>query len=84
MDKSALVVMLIVGAVAGWLASLVVGTLKWGLLGCILAGILGGVVGGWLLKVSNVRFNLGHPIANDIAISALGAVVVIILARILS
>ncbi|MEZ5849480.1 MAG: GlsB/YeaQ/YmgE family stress response membrane protein [Hyphomicrobiaceae bacterium] len=83
MDAASLVVMLIVGAVAGWLASLVVGGLKWGLLGYIVAGIIGGVVGGWLLQVAKVNINLGHPMANSIAISAIGAIVVIVLARLL-
>ena len=42
MDAAAIIVMLIVGAIAGWLASLVVGG-PWGLLGYIVAGIIGGV-----------------------------------------
>ncbi len=83
MDATALVVMLVVGAIAGWLASLIVGGLKWGLLGYIIAGIIGGVVGGWLLNVAKVNFNLGNPIINNIATSAIGAIVVIILARML-
>ncbi len=83
MDAVSLVVMLIVGAVAGWLASLVVGGVKWGLLGYIVAGIIGGVVGGWLLQAAKVNINLGHPIANSIVISAIGAIVVIVLARLM-
>jgi uncharacterized membrane protein YeaQ/YmgE (transglycosylase-associated protein family) len=83
MDATALIVMLVVGAIAGWLASLVVGGLKWGLLGYIVAGIIGGVVGGWLLNVAKVNINLGNPILNSIVTSAIGAIVVIILARLL-
>ncbi len=84
MDATALIVMLVVGAVAGWLASIVVGGLKWGLLGYIVAGIIGGVVGGWLLNVAKVNFNLGHPLANSVATSAIGAILVIIIARFIS
>ena len=84
MDATALIVMLVVGAIAGFLASIVVGGLKWGLLGYIVAGIIGGVVGGWLLNAAKVNFNLGNPILNSVAISAIGAVVVILLARLIS
>ncbi len=84
MDATSLIVMLVVGAIAGWLASIVVGGLKWGLLGYIVAGILGGVVGGWLLNVAKVNIDLGNPILNSVITSAIGAIVVIFLARLLS
>jgi len=83
MDAAAIVVMLIVGAIAGWLASLVVGG-PWGLLGYIIAGIIGGVVGGWLLNVAKVNINVGHPIVNQIITAAIGAIVVILIARLIS
>ena len=54
------------------------------MLGYIVAGIIGGVVGGWLLNAAKVNFNLGNPILNSVAISAIGAVVVILLARLIS
>ncbi|MDX2157101.1 MAG: GlsB/YeaQ/YmgE family stress response membrane protein [Hyphomicrobiaceae bacterium] len=84
MDKRALVVMLVVGAVSGWLASFVVGSPRWGLVGYIVAGVIGGVVGGWMLDAAKIRVALGHPIADSIAQGAIGAIAVIIVARILS
>jgi len=39
---------LIVGAVAGWLADMMVGGSSVGLIGDIVLGIIGAVVGGWL------------------------------------
>jgi len=83
MDAAAIVVMLIVGAIAGWLASLIVGG-PWGLLGYIVAGIIGGVVGGWLLNVAKVNLNLGSPIVNQIVTAAIGAIVVILIARLIA
>ncbi|MEZ5856839.1 MAG: GlsB/YeaQ/YmgE family stress response membrane protein [Hyphomicrobiaceae bacterium] len=83
MDKRAVASMLIVGAIAGWLASFLVGSPRWGLIGYIVAGVIGGVVGGWLLDVAKVRVNLGHPLANSIAQGAIGAVAVIVIARML-
>ncbi|MFM9938800.1 MAG: GlsB/YeaQ/YmgE family stress response membrane protein [Hyphomicrobiaceae bacterium] len=84
LDTTALVMMLIIGAIAGWLAGVIVGHPKWGLLGSIVAGIIGGVVGGWLLNVAKVNIDVGHPIANSVITGAIGAVVVIVLARLLS
>lgn len=84
METRAIVIMLAVGAVAGYLAGIVVGHPRWGLVGSVIAGVIGGVVGGWLLDVAKVSINLGHPIANAIAQGAIGAVAVIIVARILS
>jgi uncharacterized membrane protein YeaQ/YmgE (transglycosylase-associated protein family) len=83
MDAAAIVVMLIVGAIAGWLASLVVGG-PWGLLGYIIAGIIGGVVGGWLLNMAKLNLNLGSPIVNQIVTAAIGAIVVILVARLIT
>ena len=37
-----------------------------------------------VLNAAKININLGHPIANTIAISAIGAVVVIILARLIA
>ena len=84
MDKRQLVTMLVIGAVAGWLASFVVGSPRWGLIGYIVAGVIGGVVGGWMLDAAKVRVDVGHPIANSILQGAVGAIAVIIVARILS
>ncbi len=82
MDAAAIIVMLVVGAIAGWLASLVVGG-PWGLVGYIIAGILGGVVGGWLLNAAKINLNLGSPIVNQIVTAAIGAIVVILIARLI-
>ena len=46
MDQKAVISMLVVGAVAGWLASFLIGWSRWGLLGAIISGIVGSFVGG--------------------------------------
>ena len=83
MDKRALVSMLVVGAIAGWLASFVVGNPRWGLVGYIVAGVIGGVVGGWMLDAAKVRVDVGHPLANSILQGAIGAIAVIAVARLI-
>ncbi len=49
MSLEALLIWLIVGAVAGWLAGLIVKGYGFGLIGNIVVGIIGAVIAGWLL-----------------------------------
>jgi uncharacterized membrane protein YeaQ/YmgE (transglycosylase-associated protein family) len=72
MDTTAIIIMVVIGAIAGWLASLVVGG-PWGLIGYIIAGVIGGVVGGWLLNMLKVDLKLGNPVVNQIVTAAIGA-----------
>ena len=51
MSLETLVVWVVVGAIAGWLASIVMGTNgRQGLLQDIVVGVLGGVIGGFLFN----------------------------------
>jgi uncharacterized membrane protein YeaQ/YmgE (transglycosylase-associated protein family) len=49
MDPAAIIVMLIVGAIAGWLAGMIYEGSGFGLIGNIIVGILGAIVAGYLL-----------------------------------
>lgn len=84
MDTRALAVMLLVGLVTGTLAGIVLPFAKWGFAGTVLVGVLGGVVGGWLLGVANVRPRLGHPLLDSVATATIGALVVLVLARLVA
>ena len=60
---TAIIVMLIVGAIAGWLAGVIMKGSGYGLIGDIVLGILGGVVGGWILRAEEFispRFHLSR------------------------
>jgi uncharacterized membrane protein YeaQ/YmgE (transglycosylase-associated protein family) len=73
-DITAIVVWLIVGAVAGWLAGQVVKGHGFGLLGNIVVGIVGAAIAGWLLP------NLGLPLAGmvgSIIYAAIGAIILL-------
>ncbi len=48
MDVQSLIIFLIIGAVAGWLAGLIMKGRGFGLLGNIIVGIIGALVGGFL------------------------------------
>ena len=49
MDLESIIIWLIVGAIAGWLAGMVVKGGGFGLIGDIIVGIVGAVIAGWLL-----------------------------------
>jgi len=54
MDITSLVIFLVIGAIAGWLAGVVVKGGGFGLVGDIVVGIVGAVVGGWLFGVFGI------------------------------
>lgn len=74
---------IIIGLIAGFVASLVVGGGA-GLIGWLIAGLIGSVVGGFLARQLNIRLNLGNPFLEQVIISILGAIVVLIIARIIT
>lgn len=68
---------LIVGAIAGWLAGLIVKGAGFGLLGNIVVGIIGAVVAGWLLPKLGIRLGTGW--LGEIFDAAIGGVVVLVI-----
>jgi len=77
MGIDSVIVWLIVGAIAGWLAGLVVKGAGFGLLGNIVIGIIGAVVAGWLLP--QLGINLGTGIVSAIINSAIGGIIVLVI-----
>jgi uncharacterized membrane protein YeaQ/YmgE (transglycosylase-associated protein family) len=55
----ALIIWLIVGAVAGWLAGMVVKGGTYGLIGNIIVGVIGGLIAGWLFPRIGVVIGAG-------------------------
>jgi uncharacterized membrane protein YeaQ/YmgE (transglycosylase-associated protein family) len=73
---------LIVGLIAGVLASLVMGGTGYGLIGDIIIGIVGAFVGGWLFAQLGVSSPWGG-LPGTIFIAFIGAVVLLFLLRLL-
>jgi uncharacterized membrane protein YeaQ/YmgE (transglycosylase-associated protein family) len=71
---------LIVGLVAGVLASMLMGGTGYGLIGDIVIGIVGAFVGGWLFSALGVASPLGG-LAGTIFVAFIGAVVLLFLLR---
>ncbi|MGN6117568.1 MAG: GlsB/YeaQ/YmgE family stress response membrane protein [Nitrobacter sp.] len=72
-----IIVWLIVGAIAGWLAGLIVKGAGFGLLGNIIVGIVGAVVAGWLLPRLGIL--IGGGFIAEIINAAIGAVIVLVI-----
>jgi uncharacterized membrane protein YeaQ/YmgE (transglycosylase-associated protein family) len=72
----------VIGLVAGFLASLVVPA-SGSLLGWLIAGLIGSVVGGFLAQQLKIRLNFGNPFLEQVVISFAGAIIVLIVARLI-
>lgn len=82
MSIEALVVWIIVGGLAGWLASLVVGTNRsQGLLADIIVGVIGGILGGVLLTSIGIPGLVTGINLGSIAVAFVGAVVLLLILR---
>jgi uncharacterized membrane protein YeaQ/YmgE (transglycosylase-associated protein family) len=73
---------LIVGLVAGVLASFVMGGTGLGLIGDIIIGICGAFVGGWILRALHVNVPLGG-VPGTILVAFIGAVLLLFIIRVL-
>jgi uncharacterized membrane protein YeaQ/YmgE (transglycosylase-associated protein family) len=73
MTATALIIFLIIGAVAGWLAGLIVAGGGFGLLGNIIVGIIGAFVAGLLFP--RLGFELGGGMLAAILHATIGAVI---------
>jgi uncharacterized membrane protein YeaQ/YmgE (transglycosylase-associated protein family) len=85
MENPQLVIMILNGFVAGWLAGLLLG--GGGLIRNVIVGMIGAVVGGWLVNQGLLTlpydFNTYIPYGNQIVVSTLGAMLVVLVARFL-
>lgn len=79
MSMEALLIWLVVGAVAGWLAGLIVKGYGFGLVGNIVVGILGAFIGGWLF--GSLGLMAGSGIVGSIIGATVGAVILLLLLR---
>ncbi len=80
MTVETLLIWALVGAVAGWLAGLVVRGFGFGLVGNIVVGIIGAFLGGWLF--GNFGIAIGVGIINTIFTAFIGAVVLLLIVRV--
>lgn len=81
-DTRALVILLLIGIAAGWLASVLVGGS--GLIRYLVTGIIGAFVGGFLLNALGVNLGIRNALLSQIVTATIGAIVVVLLARLIA
>ncbi|AZO21701.1 MULTISPECIES: GlsB/YeaQ/YmgE family stress response membrane protein [unclassified Mesorhizobium] len=79
MGIESLLVFIIIGAIAGWLAGLIVKGFGFGLVGNIVVGIVGALIAGWLFP--RLGFTIGGGIFAAIIHSTIGAVILLVLIK---
>lgn len=72
---------LLIGALAGWLGSLVFRGAGFGLIGNIIIGILGSFVGTWVL--GKLGWSFGSGFMGQVLTGAVGAIVILVIVRII-
>lgn len=79
MGLDSLIIILIIGAAAGWLAGQIVKGYGFGLVGNIVIGIVGAVIGGYLLPRAGL--SMGGGMLGAIISATIGAVILLFLIR---
>ena len=82
MELQALLIWLLIGAIAGWLAGQIMKGGGFGLVGDIIVGIVGAFIAGALFP--RLGFNLGGDIIGSIISAAIGACVLLFLIRLVN
>ena len=75
--SDSLLVMLVVGGVAGWLAGLVMRGSGYGIIGDVIVGLLGSFVGSYLVQALKLSVHIGHPVLDKGVVAFIGAVVLL-------
>jgi uncharacterized membrane protein YeaQ/YmgE (transglycosylase-associated protein family) len=76
-----LVVFALIGLVAGYLASVIVGGS--GLIRYLISGVIGAFIGPMLLGLLKIDLGIRNALAGQVVTATIGAIVVVILARLI-
>jgi len=82
LGTNSLIVVLIVGLVAGWLAAKVVQGAGLGLIGDIVVGVIGAFIGRWLFEHFHARIGVNFWV-DAILTATVGAVVLLVVIRLI-
>jgi uncharacterized membrane protein YeaQ/YmgE (transglycosylase-associated protein family) len=81
-NTRAIIVFLVIGLIAGWLASWIVG--GGGLLTYLVSGVLGAFVGGYLFSALKINLPIRNVWVSQIITATVGAIIVLIVARLIT
>ena len=85
MDYMPLIMMGIMGLIAGTIANQLVNNGRGDLVSNVVTGMVGAVVGGYIQRFAKFDFmKIGNPLVEELAVAVMGAVAVIILARVVA
>jgi uncharacterized membrane protein YeaQ/YmgE (transglycosylase-associated protein family) len=79
MSAESLLIILVVGLIAGWLAGKVVQGTGFGIVGDLIIGVVGALIGSWLLPQLGIQ--LGSGIIAGIINATIGALVLLLTIR---
>ncbi len=77
-----LLVFAVIGLVAGFLASFIVG--GGGLVQYLLSGIIGAFVGGFVLNAAGINLGIKNALLSQIVTATIGAIIVVVLAKLIA
>jgi len=83
MSITSLIIFLLIGAVAGWLAGLLIRGRGFGLIGDIVVGIIGAFIGGALLTTLGLAGLFGAGIIGAIIVAFIGAALLLFVIKLL-
>ncbi|QKC81538.1 GlsB/YeaQ/YmgE family stress response membrane protein [Mesorhizobium sp. NZP2077] len=82
LSNESIIVIVLVGLIAGWLAGKIVRGAGYGLIGDIIIGIIGAFIGDWLLP--RLGIHLGSGTVSSIVNATIGAIVLLLIIRLVA
>ncbi len=79
MTVESLLILIVVGVVAGFLAGVVIKGYGFGLVGNLVVGVVGAFLASWLLPRLGVSFSVVNPLVTSIVYATIGAIVLLLL-----
>lgn len=81
-NTRSIVIFLVIGVLAGFLASLVVG--GGGLVRYLITGVIGAFVGGYLFSFLNINLGIKNALVSQVVTATIGAILVVLVARMIA
>jgi uncharacterized membrane protein YeaQ/YmgE (transglycosylase-associated protein family) len=81
-NNRAIMFFIAIGLLAGWLASWIVG--GGGLITYLISGVIGSFVGGYLFTALRIDLGIRNDLVRQIVTSTVGAIIVVIIARLIA
>lgn len=83
MTFEAVIIWILIGIIAGWIAGKVVWGSGFGLVGDMVVGIIGAVIAGWLLPRLGITSIVRQPLVDNVIFAAIGAIILLVVLRLI-